>query len=430
MFELFVISLRRFFAMVPAALTRSPDGQTPLGLRRVLVMIGFLPLFALVQGLHWLGFLLDDILFRGWRRVKVREPLFVLGVPRSGTTKLHQILAKDSQYTTFSTWECLFALSVTERRFWLALARLDASIGRPGARALGWLERRVFASLDDVHAMSLATPEEDYFALMPILSCFILFLPFPANAHLHRVGMFDREMPEDERGRILAFYQACLQKHLYVHGPNKRLLSKNAAFAPLAQSLSRQFPDARFIVCLRDPVETVPSQLSSIASGLRFFGISEKSAPIRARMLEQLAFYYNNLYALVDSQPSRRCAAVTLAELKCGLSARLTAIYGQLGLPLGDDFACVLRNETPATRGYRSGHSYSLAQFGLEPADISARFATAYRRQGLGDQPAAPMHEGHAEPRCDREPGVGAAKDALDAAQTAPTREPRGAVSC
>jgi hypothetical protein len=433
MFDLFLISTKRFLAMVPAALTRSPDGQTPLGVRRVLIMIGFLPLFALVQAIHWLGFLLDDILFRGWRRVEIREPLFVLGVPRSGTTKLHEVMAKDSQYTSFSTWECLFALSVTERRFWLALARLDALIGGPAAGVVGWLERRIFASLDDVHAMSLTSPEEDYFALMPILSCFILFLPFPANEHLHRVGLFDREMPEAERKRILDFYQSCLKRHLYVHGPDKRLLSKNAAFAPLAQSLSRQFPDARFIVCLRDPIETIPSQLSSIGPGLRLFGISEHSAPIRERLLEQLAFYYDNLHALVRSQPAQRCATVTLPELKAGLSAALTGIYAQLGLPLGDDFAAVLRIETPAARGYRSGHRYALAQFGLEPADISTRFASAYWHPGLrgaaetariGNEGAPKTNLGDLELETAKLSG----ELAVDGKR--PTNRPRGALSC
>jgi len=208
MFALFLISIRRFPSMALTALTRSPDGDTPIGIRRVLVMLAFLPLFALVQGIHWIGFLLDDVLFRGWRRVQVREPLFVLGVPRSGTTKLHEVLAKDDQYTTFSTWECLFALSVTERRFWLGLSRIDTLIGRPGARVLSWIERRIFAALDDVHAMSLTTPEEDYFALMPILSCFILALPFPGFEHLWRIGRFDQALPDAERQRILDFYEA------------------------------------------------------------------------------------------------------------------------------------------------------------------------------------------------------------------------------
>ncbi len=385
MFDLFLISLGRFARMALSSLTRSPDGEASVGIRRVVVMLGFLPLFALVQGIHWIGFLLDDLLFRGWRQVQVREPLFVLGVPRSGTTNLHQVLAKDAQYTTFSTWECLFALSVTERRFWLGLGRVDALIGGPGARLLGWLERRIFGALDDVHAMSLTTPEEDYFALMPILSCFILALPFPGAEHLWRIGRFDQALPEAERRRILNFYEASLKKHLYVHGTQKRLLSKNAAFAPLALSLAERFVDARFIVCLRDPMQTVPSQLSSIAPGLAFFGVPPDSPVIRDRLLDQLAFYYQNLDALARSQPADRCITIGLPQLKAGLATTLTAAYQQLGLHLDRSFARLLAEEATTARQYRSGHRYTLEQFGLDPAQIADRFALAAPSQDVAD---------------------------------------------
>jgi hypothetical protein len=397
MFDLFTISSRRFVRMALASLTRSPDGTARLSVRRVLIMLGFLPLFALVQGIHWLGFLLDEIFFKDWRKVQIRQPLFVLGVPRSGTTRLHEVLAKDEQYTTFSTWECLFALSVSERRFWLALARLDRMLGGPAARVLGWIEARVFASLDDVHAMSLKTPEEDYFALMPILSCFILALPFPSTEHLWRIGRFDQALPETERRRVLDYYQGCLQKHLYVHGEHKRLLSKNAAFASMAGSLAEHFADARFLICLRDPMQTVPSQLSSIASGLAFFGVPPASAMVRDRLVEQLAFYYENLDALARTQAPQRCVTVTLPELKTGLAAALTSIYRRLELPLSESFRQTLEQETEAARRYRSGHTYSLAQFGLDPQQIATRFAVAYR-QPAHRQPA--HRHGEASNRC------------------------------
>jgi len=381
MFALFLISIRRFPSMALTALTRSPDGDTPIGIRRVLVMLAFLPLFALVQGIHWIGFLLDDVLFRGWRRVQVREPLFVLGVPRSGTTKLHEVLAKDDQYTTFSTWECLFAPSVSQRVFWRGLGRIDARVGAPLRRLLRLAERRVFGALDDVHAMSLDTPEEDYFALMPVMSCFILVLAFPRSPHLWRMGSFDRDMPAPERERLLDFYADALRRHLYVHGPDKRLLSKNAAFASLANGLADTFPDARFLVCLRDPMETVPSQLSSIRSGLAFFGVPPDSAPIREHFVDQLAFYYDNLHQLAEHHAPDRTVTKTLPQLKADLAGSVQDAYRRLGLPLAPDFAAALNRATAPARAYRSGHKYDLAQFGLEPAAIERRFAGAYMQR-------------------------------------------------
>jgi hypothetical protein len=383
MLALFLISIKRFIGLTGSSLTRSPDGQARLRVRRVLVMLAFLPVFALGQTLHWLGFLLDDLLFRGWRRVSITEPVFVLGVPRSGTTRLHQVLAQDAQFTTFRTWECLFAPSVTQRLFFLGLARIDRMLGSPAATALRWIERRVFAGLDDVHPMGLTTPEEDYFALMPVLSCFILALPFPGFEHIWRVGRFDKDLSETERQRLLTFYEDCLKRHLYVHGTQKRLLSKNAAFASWAQSLAKRFPDARFIVSLRDPRETVPSQLSSIGSGLEFFGVPADSEPVRQRLTAQLAFYYENLDQLRQRVPESRHAALGMPELRTGLGERITAIYARFGLALSPAFAQVLADEDGKSRRYRSAHRYSLEQFGMTSASLCERFARAYRHPVL-----------------------------------------------
>jgi hypothetical protein len=344
------------------------------------VMSGFIPLFALVQSIHWIGFLLDEIFYRGYRRVEIREPLFVLGVPRSGTTHLHRLLAEDTNLTTFSTWECLFAPSVTERRFWLGVGRLDARVGRPLGRLLDRIERLAFGGLDAVHPMRLSDPEEDYFALVPVLASFILILPFPQSDLLWRMGTFDRDMPESKRARLMEQYGNCLRKHLYVRGQDKRLLSKNAAFAPLAGSLAEQFPDARFLVCLREPQSTLPSQLSSLEPGIAFFGVESVVPDFHERLTAQLGFYYNNLERVLGELPEERCAWVTMHELKSDLAHRMPRIYEQLGLPLSEAFRTAIGRQATEARSYRSAHDYSLARFGLTREDIDRDLGEVYAR--------------------------------------------------
>lgn len=396
MLKLFLISTRRLPGLIWRALMCSPDGQSAPGWHRRGIMLLFIPLFLVVQGIHWLGFLLDAIFIRRDREVEIRQPLFVLGVPRSGTTNLHQVLARDEQFTTFSSWECLFALSVTERLFWRALGRLDARLGGWATRLVARIERRAFSSLDEIHAMGLKTPEEDYFALTPALSCFILALPFPGSAHLWHMGSFDRDMPPEEARLILDFYHRCLQKHLYVNGPEKRLLSKNAAFAPLALSLAQRFPDAGFLICLRDPLETLPSQLSAIAPGLRLFGVPPDSPVIRDRFIDQLAFYYDNLDRLSRAHPERTFSA-SLPAIKLRLAEVLTQAYDRLGLPLSDDFRLSLAAETAGARRYQSGHRYSLEQFGLDAKTLEDDFSAA--RESLARLVAA--EEQHSKRRED-----------------------------
>jgi hypothetical protein len=375
-----------------------PPGHPRPSAKRMLVMTGFIPLFVLIQGIHWIGFLFDDILYRGYRRVVIREPLFVLGVPRSGTTYLHRLIAHDSALTTFSTWECLFAPSVTQRRFWLGLGRIDARIGRPLGRILDWIERHAFKGLDAVHAMRLSDPEEDYFALMPVLACFILIIPFPHSDLLWCMGLFDRDMPEARRARLMDFYHRCLQRHLYVHGTEKRLLSKNAAFAPLAGSLAARFPDARFIVCLREPHATLPSQLSSLAAGIKLFDILSAAPDFRERLTDQLGFYYKNLERALGERTEERCAWVTMRALQSDPARLMRVIYAQLGLSASEQFRDAIARHASESGTYRSTHAYRLEQFGLSRGDIDRDlgpvFARLAARSARTAADASPMQAG------------------------------------
>jgi len=400
--QLFFTSMGRLLVLAWRSLVPPAPVRPGRYLGRILVMAVFLPPFALLQLVHWIGLLLDEILFPRYRRVEIREPLFVLGVPRSGTTHLHRVLARDPQFTTFSTWECLFAPSVTERRLWLGVGWLDARLGRPLHRLLDWLEGHAFGGLDHVHRMSLGDPEEDYFALMPVLACFILILPFPMDPFLWRMGTFDRDMPPADRRRLMAFYRGCLQRHLYVNGAGKRLLSKNAAFAPLAGSLRDTFPDARFLVCLRTPTETLPSQLSSVESGVRLFRVLDVAPDFRERLARQLSFYYANLERALDEVSDNRCAWVTMAGLNADLAKRLRAVYAQLGLGLEEGFGEYLALEAQQSRGYRSGHRYSLDQFQLSPETLGPALMEVYGR--LAKRAPAPSQ--HAGPGTSTDPGA------------------------
>jgi hypothetical protein len=218
---------------------------------------------------------------------------------------------------------------------------------------------------------------------MPVLATFILVLPFPQDALLWRMGTFDRDMPEPTRSRLLAFYRGCLQRHLYVHGPDKRLLSKNAAFAPLAGSLRTLFPDARFLVCLREPAQTLPSQLSSLDAGMRVFEVLQVLPDFPARMARQLGYYYRNLGDALGDLAESRCAWVTMDAMGADLVGCVVAAYRQLGLPLSDPFSLRLDRAAEQARGYRSGHGYRLDGLGLTPATIEPDL------QGLYDALAA-----------------------------------------
>mgnify|MGYP006286306181 FL=1 len=334
------------------------------------------PLFCVWQLLHWAGFVLDDLLFRGWRRVDVREPVFVLGPPRSGTTHLHHVLSADERTTTFRLWECLFGLSVTGRRLCLALGRADRALGRPFGRAGAWLGRRVIGDMDEVHPFALDGPEEDFLALMPTAQCFILVVAFPQAGWLWRTARLDESADDAARDRLMRYYRACVQKHLYVHGAGRTFLSKNASFSGIAETLLEALPGARILACTRDPKKTVPSQLSSIEPGLRAAGFDAVPGLLRDRFVELLRFYYRHLGRVAERRPDR-LVVVENEDLRDRLEATVRAAFDALGLEVTPQFDAALASAGSASRGFRSAHRYSLDQYGLTPASIDGMFADA-----------------------------------------------------
>ena len=343
-------------------------------LKRLLVLGVGLPILLLLQILHWFGFLLDELLFFRYRSVSVSQPVFILGVPRSGTTFLHRLLAADPEFTTFSTWECIFAPSVSERYLWLGIRAVDKRIGRPLGRFVNWVEGRLLSLTEDIHPTTLSAPEEDYLTFLPLFCCFILVVPFPEADWIWRMGRFDSDMDEKERRSLMNWYRRCVQKHLYVHGPDRTLLSKNASFAGMACSLAENFPDCRLIVCERDSVRGLESQFNSLSAGLRLFGGSPGDRRFQRRLLDCLDYYYRNLAKVTAQVPDARMTRVRLWDLSRNTRDVSETIFRKLGrlVPAGVEAAL----ETYESRPERAKPEPTppLAVWGIDAAEIDARF--------------------------------------------------------
>ncbi len=372
---LFLKSLRRFLALflqLAASLWR--DRRRLSGF---LLVLGLFPIALVLQLLHWLTLLLDEILYAGYRDVAVREPLFVLGPPRSGTTHLHHVLSADPETTTFRTWECLFALSVSSRKLLLALARVDRAIGRPAERIGRWLGRRLLTSMDDIHPLGLNDPEEDFLCLMPLAACFLLLVPFPRTGWLWKIARFDTDLDEAEKTELLRWYRSCIQKHLYVFGTEKRFLSKNASFSGMAAGLLSEFPDARILFTVRDPRAVVPSQLSSLRPALAACGFRDYPEELRNDLVDLLRFYYEHLAAVAESYPER-VAVLYNHDLRDHLAETVIASLNSIGLEVDDGFRDRLLILSAASREHRSDHRYTLGQFGLTDDMIASQFERVY----------------------------------------------------
>jgi len=64
-------------------------------------------------------------------------------------------------------------------------------------------------------------------------------------------------------------------------------------------------------------------------------------------------------------------------------------VYAALGIPVTPEFAAILDEEQARARKHESGHSYSLAEFGLDKDAIERELAELFERYGWSEGGAA-----------------------------------------
>ena len=339
-----------------------------------------------VWALNTLGFICDEVLFAAYRRTPVREPVFIIGIPRSGTTFLQRVLAQDRAATGLTLAEALFYPSITQRHCARALAKvLGPLTSRFGAIALPGMPEA------SVHALGLSEPEEDFLLLAPLGGCFLMALTCPGAKHFWNLANFDRALPAWYRRALMRYYHRCVQKHLTFHGAHRRFISKNPSFTPCVESLRAQFPDACFVACTRPAIAAVPSQLSALLPAARALQVSLTSGPVRDGMLQLL----KNYYRVIDrhERAGGRWHTLTMTDVQMHTQAVVAGLYTALHWPITPEFQVRLDALASASRQYQSGHRYSPGDFDLTPAAIDDFFA----------EPVIPLHRSNGQNTAKRE---------------------------
>lgn len=324
----------------------------------------------------------DHVLFPGFRRVEVREPVFIVGHSRSGTSLLHKLMCADGErFSWFMTYELLLP-SLVQKRLVRWLARmdrrfLDSAVER---RVTAW-EDRVFAKGRKMHPMSLTGPEEDEFTLaLPFCSASVAMV-FPYLSELQPWNCFDRMLPERKRRRILGYYRELVRRQLFLNGPEKAHLAKNPVFSDKVESLLETFPRARFVVMVRNPLETIPSIQKMMERNWK----ASDCDPQRVRdslkvLFENSISAYRHPFAVLESRTGVPWTVVRYEDLVEEPRATVERVYGDLGLPVTGLLRASLAREEERSREYRAEHLYSLEEYGLTGEEIRTELSSLFER--------------------------------------------------
>jgi len=359
----------------------------------------------LIAGINAICFALDPILFPGLRETAIHEPVFVIGHARSGTTHLHDLLYRDSErFSCFLMYE-LFWPSLLPKKLIRLFARVDEQwLG-------GLFERRARAKSDarysktqDAHHQASDYPEEDDGILTYSCSSgsWSLRVPDLSIVSFHYVD----EWPDRKRRRMMSFYRECIRRQLYLNGPGKIHLSKNPTFTGRIESLIEFFPDAKFIIPYRNPLETIPSLLKLMRGFWKIRGVTEERMQKGfERLVEQSLHSYEYPDEVLDHHPELTLAEVDYRDLISHPKQVVRRVYADLGFAMSPDFEAILDEAQRKAGQHETRHRYSLAEFGLDEGEIRQRLAPLFERF---DWPSvAPREESAVEAALDTPGGSG-----------------------
>jgi hypothetical protein len=343
--------------------------------RRVTVRRALFTLFAVCLYLCFrivvrVGHMVDDLFFRGYQQQAVHSPLYIIALPRSGTTFLHRLLClDDEQFTYVNVYQTLLPAVSLDR-----LISLFSGVDRRPRgflpKFVGWLNRHAFVGWRNIHPIDLARAEEDegifLYPLWTLVIC--LFFPFVDE---YRYLQFTDQFPKGVRDRVMRFYRRCLQRHLYASGNGRTLVTKNVHSTGRIASILETFPAAKFVFVMRNPYETIPSLLSF------YYAVWEVHSPDIPRdspethALAQVGYdYYRYLKEMCQRMPDEQYICVGFEELIQDPEQVVERIYDHFSLPMSEAFRVRLRRAIRKAEDHEGMHCYSLEEYGLSEQEV------------------------------------------------------------
>src|SRR5262245_52125576 len=180
--------------------------RMPFRLKRWAYVLFFSGLFLLFLIVIVIGRALDHLFFPRFRRQPVKDPVFIIAPPRSGTTLLQNLLSLDeARFVHLKLYQTIFP-SVCYQRLFVVANRLDRFFGSPVRKLVGVCERKWFGGWDGLHTLRLNQPEEDDALFLYAFASEAIFLLFPFIDELWAAG-FPDALPRADRRKLMRYYR-------------------------------------------------------------------------------------------------------------------------------------------------------------------------------------------------------------------------------
>ncbi len=305
-----------------------------------------------------------------WKRcpeigdVEIEKPIFVVGLPRTGSTTLHDLLAQAPGNRVPMTWECFRPSPPPER----ATYESDPRIAESQAH-LDMTSGSLIPEFKAIHPMGALLAQE---CLM--LQAFDFMSIIFTNQF--RIPSYQRWMEEVDLHPSYESHRRQLQ-YLQWRCPRERWALKSTGHLWGLEALFDTYPDARVVMTHRDPLKLIASHTSlvSMASSMGSDEVDELEIGREWSKTWEGAMRRGIEYRESGKAPPDAFFDMHFHDFIGDPVAMVRRIYEHFGLELSspdaERMSSFLADNPPGKHGR---HVYTLERFGLDPATERERY--------------------------------------------------------
>lgn len=290
----------------------------------------------------------------------VDRPMFVFGLPRTGTTLTINLLNADPMRRCLLRWEAIKSVPPakpgelrTDPRFVAEQQFLDMAM-------------QYAPQIAAIHHEDADSPMECQFA-MALSFCAQVF---DSMAHIPSYGKW---LFETSYLPAFKFHKQLLQ--LLQEGNGGRWTLKNPWHPLFLNDLTTVYPDAQLVMTHRDPVEVVGSACSLIRHIRPMYSDVVNLRDIAAQMIATFDLMIERQNTFRAKHGESAIYDIRYNDQLRDPIGEMRKLYAHFGEPLTPDAEVAMRKvlaEQP--QGKHGKHHYSLEEFGLNAKDVRAHF--------------------------------------------------------
>lgn len=300
---------------------------------------------------------------------QIEVAAIILGLPRTGSTIFHRLLASTPGLTAIRWYEAQNYAPLPGDEPGNPQAR------RAYAEAMidGWLN--LSPELASIHPLDPDAPDEEIIILGQ------LFITTMVEA-MTFVPSFARWLDGYDQSRGYEDLKTIL-KYLQWQDPGRRgrkWVLKSPQNLPYTDLVANAFPDAVLVMTHRDPLEVVPSYVSMEAA-LYKLNSEHSDAAVGAFWFPRLASWMARFEDARARIGEDRFIDIDYREVARDPLGQASRVLARVGIPVDAEMEAALKEFVAGNRReQRPLHDYSLERFGLDEARVREAFAS-YRNR-------------------------------------------------